>query len=161
MAIELVLQNVLSHPDPLPGGEGALPSETELQRWAEAACAGLEGDHELLVRIVGEAESQALNSEYRAKDSPTNVLSFPFEPPEGIPEELLEPSLGDLVICAPMLAREAKEQGKALDAHWAHILIHGILHLRGHDHIEEAEAEAMERLEVEILAGLGFANPYL
>jgi probable rRNA maturation factor len=153
VAIELILQKVSSHPE--------LPEEASLRDWANAACADLEGTPELVLRIVDEAESQALNREYRGKDRPTNVLSFPFEAPPGIPAELLDNSLGDLVICAQVVAREASEQGKRLDAHWAHILIHGILHLRGHDHLTESEAEAMESLEIELLAGLGFGNPYL
>lgn len=152
MAIELEIQDVSAYPDK--------PEATELQGWAEAACADLAGLLGLVVRIVDEADSQALNLEYRGKDRPTNVLSFPFEAPPGIPAELLEPQLGDLVICAPVVAREAKDQGKSLTAHWAHILIHGVLHLRGYDHIQEAEAEAMEKLEVRILADLGFADPY-
>jgi probable rRNA maturation factor len=152
MAIELVIQDVSACPDK--------PEAAELQGWADTACADLNGTMELLVRIVDEAESQALNLEYRGKDRPTNVLSFPFEVPPGIPADLLEPQLGDLVICAPVVVREAKDQGKSLQAHWAHILIHGVLHLRGHDHIQEAEAEAMEALEVRMLADLGFADPY-
>lgn len=152
MAIELVIQDVSACPDK--------PEAAELHGWAEAACADLAGPLGLLVRIVDEADSQALNLGYRGKDRPTNVLSFPFEVPPGIPADLLEPQLGDLVICAPVVAREAKDQGKSLQAHWAHILIHGILHLRGHDHIQEAEAEAMEALEVRMLADLGFADPY-
>lgn len=132
-----------------------LPSEEDLSRWAAAALRE-PGDYELVVRIVDEAESAALNDRYRGKPGPTNVLSFPFESPPGL--EL--PHLGDLVICAPVVEREAREQGKPSEAHWAHMLVHGLLHLQGHDHQDEAEAEAMETLESAILAQLGYPNPY-
>jgi probable rRNA maturation factor len=132
-----------------------LPSEEALRRWA-AATLTEPGDHELVVRIVDEAESAALNDRYRGKSGPTNVLSFPFESPAGL--ELSH--LGDLVICAPLVEREAREQGKLSEAHWAHMLVHGLLHLQGHDHQDEAEAEAMETLESAILAQLGYPNPY-
>lgn len=111
---------------------------------------------ELTIRIVEAAESQDLNNTYRQKDKPTNVLSFPFESPEGVPLQLL----GDLVICAPIVRQEAKEQQKTLLSHWAHMVIHGSLHLLGFDHIEEEEAEEMEALETRIMANLGFADPY-
>jgi probable rRNA maturation factor len=114
------------------------------------------GDHELVVRIVDEAESAALNDRYRGKPEPTNVLSFPCESPPG----LALPHLGDLVICAPVVEREAREQGKPSEAHWAHMLVHGLLHLRGYDHQNEAEAETMEALESAILGQLGYPNPY-
>lgn len=152
MAIELEIQDVSAYPDK--------PEATELQGWAEAACADLAGLLGLVVRIVDEADSQALNLEYRGKDRPTNVLSFPFEAPPGIPAELLEPQLGDLVICAPVVAREAAEQGKTAAAHWAHMTVHGCLHLLGYDHIEPAEAEIMETLEKDVLSALGYADPY-
>jgi probable rRNA maturation factor len=132
-----------------------LPSEEDLSRWAAAALTE-PGDYELVVRIVDEAESAALNNRYRGKPGPTNVLSFPFESPPGL--ELAH--LGDLVICAPVVEREAREQGKPSEAHWAHMLVHGLLHLQGHDHQAEAEAEAMETLESAILAQLGYPNPY-
>ena len=109
-----------------------------------------------LIRLVDEAESRQLNRDYRGKDRPTNVLSFPFE----APPEVLTPLLGDLVICAPVVVREAREQGKPADAHWAHMLVHGVLHLLGYDHLEPAEADEMEALERDILAGLGFPDPY-
>lgn len=133
-----------------------LPDEALLRRWAEAALRAERPEAELTVRIVDEQESRALNREYRGKDAPTNVLSFPFEAPPGADSELL----GDLVICAAVVAREAAEQGKSLSQHWAHMVVHGVLHLLGYDHEEEAEAEQMEALEVEILAGLGLPDPY-
>jgi probable rRNA maturation factor len=134
---------------------GGLPSEQALRRWAAAALME-PGDKELVVRIVDEAESAALNDRYRGKPEPTNVLSFPFESPPG----LALPHLGDLVICAPVVEREAREQGKSSEAHWAHMLVHGLLHLRGYDHQNEAEAETMEALESAILGQLGYPNPY-
>jgi probable rRNA maturation factor len=130
------------------------PEEDQFRRWAEAA-AQREGA-EVAIRIVDEAESAELNRTYRHKSGPTNVLSFPFEVPEGVPNELL----GDLVICAAVVEREAEEQGKSLEAHWAHMVVHGMLHLQGYDHIEDSEAEAMEAEEIVILAKLGFQNPY-
>ncbi|MFU8838246.1 MAG: rRNA maturation RNase YbeY [Thiohalomonadaceae bacterium] len=133
-----------------------LPSAAELERWAGAALAGQPEEAELTIRIVDEDEIQQLNRDYRGKDYTTNVLSFPFEAPPGM--DL--PLLGDVVICAGVVAREAAEQDKALHAHWAHMVIHGCLHLLGHDHIEEAEADQMEGLEIHLLAALGYPNPY-
>jgi len=133
-----------------------LPGAAELSRWAQAALRDERASAELTIRIVDEPESQALNRDYRGKDKPTNVLSFPFEAPPGVPSELL----GDLVICAPVVAAEAAEQGKPLAAHWAHMVVHGVLHLLGYDHMDDDEAEVMEGLEVQILQGLGVPNPY-
>ncbi|WP_138437203.1 rRNA maturation RNase YbeY [Marinobacter shengliensis] len=136
--------------------EGAgVPDETQFQVWAEKAWLG-EDPSEVTIRIVGNDESQDLNHQYRGKDKPTNVLSFPFEAPPGI----TVPLAGDLVICAPVVEKEAQEQHKEPVAHWAHMVVHGMLHLQGYDHIEDNEAEAMEALEVRLLAQLGFANPY-
>jgi probable rRNA maturation factor len=134
-----------------------LPSEADFQRWCELALRQRTADSELTIRLVDEPEARELNHTWRHKDYATNVLSFPAEIPDGI---LDIPLLGDLVICAPVVAREAAEQGKGLTAHWAHLVIHGCLHLLGYDHIEEAEAEEMEMLERELLAELGHPDPY-
>ncbi|OGT88966.1 MAG: rRNA maturation RNase YbeY [Gammaproteobacteria bacterium RIFOXYA12_FULL_61_12] len=132
------------------------PSDGQLTAWAMATpLAGMDAA-ELVIRIVDEAESRELNRQYRGKDRPTNVLSFPFEAPPGFPCH----HLGDLAICAPVVASEALEQGKSPEAHWAHMLVHGVLHLLGYDHQNDAEADEMEGLEVRILARLGFPDPY-
>ena len=136
--------------------EPGVPGEAELARWAAAALAGRREAAELAIRIVDEAESAALNSTYRHKQGATNVLSFPAELPAGVPLAVL----GDLVICAPVVAREAREQGKPAEAHWAHLVVHGCLHLIGYDHERETEAEEMESLERGILAGMGYPDPY-
>ncbi|HHF3693339.1 TPA: rRNA maturation RNase YbeY [Haemophilus influenzae] len=134
-----------------------LPTEEQIEQWATAAVQP-EGDEvEMTVRIVDEAESHELNLTYRGKDRPTNVLSFPFE----CPDEVELPLLGDLVICRQVVEREAAEQEKPLMAHWAHMVVHGSLHLLGYDHIEDDEAEEMESLETQIMQGLGFDDPYL
>ena len=125
------------------------PTTGELRRWARSALGRRGG--ELTVRIVGAAESRALNRRYRGKDKPTNVLSFPSDLP-GTP--------GDLVICAPVVSREAREQGKPARAHWAHMVVHGVLHLLGFDHIRPADAKVMEARERAILARLSFPDPY-
>ncbi len=134
-----------------------LPTENQIQQWLEAAILPFQAEAEVTVRIVDEAESQQLNFDYREKNKPTNVLSFPFECPPGI--EL--PLLGDLVICAQVVAKEAAEQNKTLHAHWAHMVVHGSLHLLGFDHINEEDATEMEAEEIQILAELGFADPYV
>ena len=136
----------------------ALPDQASLERWVGAALAhaGERDRDELSVRFVDADESQTLNRDYRGKDAPTNVLSFGVELPPGV--DL--PLLGDLVICHPVVVREASEQGKSLADHYAHMVVHGTLHLLGYDHIDDAEAEAMEQLEREILATLGIADPY-
>ncbi len=134
-----------------------LPSEEQLTEWVSAALKGRLDTAELSIRIVSPEESRALNHQYRGKDSATNVLSFPFEMPEGIELDLL----GDLVVCATVVAREAEEQNKPLFNHWCHMVIHGVLHLLGFDHINNEEAEEMEQLEREILANLNIPDPYL
>jgi len=133
-----------------------IPTEAELQRYLEAAVSPFQTEAEVTIRLVDEAESQQLNFDYRHKDKPTNVLSFPFQAPPGI--EL--PLLGDLVICVQVVAQEALEQNKTLEAHWAHMVVHGCLHLLGFDHINDTDAEEMEAEEVHILQELGFADPY-
>lgn len=133
-----------------------IPPESSFRRWASAALAGRRSAAEIVVRVVDEDESRRLNRQYRGKDRPTNVLSFPFEAPPGVPSE----HLGDLVICAPVVQREALEQGKTAEAHWAHLTVHGVLHLLGHDHLDDNEAEQMEALERTILAGLRYPDPY-
>ncbi|HSH29623.1 MAG TPA: rRNA maturation RNase YbeY [Thiohalobacter sp.] len=139
-------------------GAGAVPSAADFQRWAEAAWCGGAGGAELSLRLVDEIESSALNQTYRGKGGPTNVLSFPVDA-AGLPGLEL-PLLGDLVICAPVVAREAAEQDKTVEAHWAHMVVHGMLHLQGYDHLEPAEAEVMESLETDILRRLGYPDPY-
>lgn len=138
------------------------PGVDDFTRWADAALA--EARHaepvEITVRVVDADESQALNRDYRDKDKPTNVLSFPSELPDFLKEELELMPLGDLVVCAPVVAAEAAEQGKALRDHWAHLTVHGVLHLLGFDHLDDEEAEAMEAMEIRALATLGIANPY-
>jgi probable rRNA maturation factor len=138
------------------GTRSGLPSVAKFRHWARTALAGRRREAELAIRVVDAAESQALNRRYRAKDKPTNVLSFPAE----LPPELELPLLGDLVICREVVEAEAEEQGKPVEAHWAHMVIHGTLHLLGLDHETEAEAEAMEAIEVELLAELGWPDPY-
>ena len=135
-----------------------LPAPISFRRWVEAALQGAKRRKpaELSIRIVGTDEARALNHDYRGKDYATNVLSFPAELPSGVNLTLI----GDLAICAPVVLREATEQGKTPRDHWAHLTIHGVLHLLGYDHIEDAEAEAMEALEARILAGMGIADPY-
>jgi len=135
-----------------------LPSAASFKRWAAAACEGRIRKADLAIRLVDSKEGISLNRHYRGKDCATNVLSFPAELPTGV--ELPMPLLGDLVICAPVVAREAEEQGKPLNAHFAHLTVHGVLHLLGLNHEDAREADAMELLEREILAGLGYADPY-
>lgn len=139
-----------------------LPTTQQFEHWVNHALS-LEAntadypETEITIRIVDEPESQMLNATYRGKDKPTNVLSFPFEAPEGIELALL----GDLIICRQVVEREAAEQNKPLEAHWAHLAIHGTLHLLGYDHLTEEEATEMESLETRIMHGLGFDDPYL
>lgn len=133
-----------------------LPASVSFRRWVTAALAGRIRRADLALRVVDVDEGLALNRHYRGKDYATNVLSFPAELPPGV--EL--PILGDIVLCAPVVAREATEQGKRLTHHYAHLTVHGVLHLLGFDHEETREAEAMEQLEREILAGLGIDDPY-
>lgn len=151
---------------------GDVPAAARLEDWLQAMWQYLRTapdavpapcrDKPLAValRVVGEPEGRALNAQYRGRDYATNVLSFPAELPDWLPDELDELPLGDLVICAPVVRAEAADQGKPVDAHWRHLLLHGLLHLLGHDHIEDTDALLMEALEVAALAALGDRNPY-
>ncbi len=135
-----------------------LPSQQDFEGWINTVLQAqqCEPDSEITIRVVDQAESQSLNAQYRHKDKSTNVLSFPFESPPGISL----PLLGDLVICRQVVEIEAEQQAKPLSDHWAHMVVHGCLHLLGYDHIDEHEAETMEALEVQLLAELGINNPY-
>lgn len=133
-----------------------VPSPAKLVQWAEAALAGRSEDAQMTVRVVDEAEGAALNARYRRRAGATNVLAFAFDAPE-LPSLRI---LGDVVVCAPVAAREAREHGKPLDAHWAHLVIHGTLHLLGYDHEAPRSAQEMEAIEREILARLGYPDPY-
>jgi probable rRNA maturation factor len=137
-----------------------VPSPASFRAWVAAALDSRIREADLAIRVVDEEEGRALNRHYRGRDYATNVLSFPAEMPEGLPEGVHLPLLGDLVICAPVVAREAAEQGKTPRAHYAHLTVHGALHLLGWDHEDDADAHAMEALERTILAGLGIADPY-
>ncbi|NAZ52967.1 rRNA maturation RNase YbeY [Vibrio toranzoniae] len=150
MPIELDLQLAVEN-------EQGLPTEQDIQLWLDKTIPQFQENAELTVRIVDTEESHQLNHEYRGKDKPTNVLSFPFEAPPGIELDLL----GDLIICRQVVEKEAEEQNKPLLAHWAHMVVHGSLHLLGYDHIEDDEAEEMESLETEIMQAMGFEDPYI
>lgn len=149
MSVTVDLQNA--------SGVRSVPLRRDFKRWASATMAQLEpgtARSQLSIRIVDEAESAALNAHYRHKQGPTNILSFPV--PAGLPPALL----GDLAICAGVVAREAAEQNKSLDAHWAHLTVHGVLHLKGYDHEQPRDADVMEALEKHILEQLGYQDPY-
>lgn len=140
-----------------------LPAAVSFRRWAAAALHGRIREADLAIRLVDASEGRALNRHYRGKDAATNVLSFPAEIAEGVklPKGVKMPLLGDLVLCAPVIAREAREQNKPLAEHYAHLTVHGVLHLLGWDHGDDREAECMEQLEREILAGLDIGDPYI
>jgi probable rRNA maturation factor len=151
MALEIEVQLV--------SRAAGVPSKRQIEAWATAAWRGQASGNveEVVVRVTDEDESERLNHEFRGIGKPTNVLSFPFDP---IPEiDLCH--VGDMVICAPVVEREAGEQGKTVEAHWAHMVVHGMLHLQGYDHVRPDQAEEMESLETAILADLGFPPPYL
>jgi probable rRNA maturation factor len=142
-----------------------LPAPADFERWAAAALSGRRARAELTIRLVDAEEGAALNRSYRGREGPTNVLSFPFDvPPElGIgldPQDPIADLLGDLVICAEVVQREAREQCKTAQAHWAHMVVHGVLHLLDYDHLTERDAEEMETLESGILGTLEFPSPY-
>lgn len=152
MAVQLDIQ--------LASGHDGIPDRESMQRWLDAALRDINPDAEVVVRIVDEQESHELNLRYRNKDKATNVLSFPFEKPDVLQDDMELALLGDLVVCAPVVAAEAVQQGKSLEAHWAHMLVHGALHLCGYDHQNDIEASEMESLETVIVTGLGFEPPY-
>ena len=134
-----------------------IPDEIELIKWIQKALQLTEiKQNNITIRLVDEAESQALNKQFRGKDRPTNVLSFPSE----VPRDIEPDYLGDIVICAPVVEQEAREQNKALNSHWAHMLVHGLLHLKGYDHLNALEAEEMESREKQILQAMDFPDPY-
>jgi probable rRNA maturation factor len=144
-----------------------IPKQADIQLWLDTLLSHQNiTEKEMTVRIVDEAEIQQLNQQYRGKDKTTNVLSFPFEMPELIlpdsvdMDESMSDFLGDIVICAQVVSQESKEQNKLLSDHWAHMLIHGTLHLLGYDHIEEQDAEEMESIEIAILQKLAIDDPY-
>lgn len=151
MTLIVDFQNQLS------GISNFVPSEKSVNQWSQAVVADIKEDLEITVRITDEAEMTVLNNTYRGKNCPTNVLSFPVD----LPEDVDLPLLGDIVICEPVVNREAVEQKKPAEAHWAHMVVHGTLHLLGYDHIEDHDAEEMENKEITILQQLGFKNPYL
>lgn len=137
--------------------EASLPTRAEVRRWVRATRPGAA---EVTVRFVDAEEGRALNAQYRGKDYATNVLTFAYDEGEDMPLPEGLPLMGDLVLCRQVVEREAAEQGKALDAHYAHLSVHGMLHLQGFDHEDDAEAEEMEAREREILAALGYPDPY-
>ena len=148
------LQKAVTHKD--------LPKTADFRAWVQAALegAGRRKPCDVSIRLVDADESRTLNHQYRQKDKPTNVLSFPSELPETVLDSLPREPLGDIIICVPVVFAEAEEQGEAARDHWAHLTVHGVLHLLGFDHIADDEAEEMEGLEIVVLAGLGIANPY-
>ena len=147
MTAEIEIQRASSATD--------LPCDEDFQRWVSAALLSRE-NNSIVIRLVDSEESRQLNNNYRGVDKPTNVLSFPFEAPAGIADNFL----GDIVICAPVVEQESRRQNKPRQAHWAHMVAHGMLHLQGYDHQNDQQAGEMERLEGEILATLGFPDPY-
>jgi probable rRNA maturation factor len=149
MTIEVDVQYATDFPD--------LPDEKQFRYWVETALKNLKENAGLTIRIVDEEEGTQLNEQWRKSKGPTNVLSFSSK---GI-SEIAPDFLGDIVICAPVVAREAKKQNKNSRAHWAHMVIHGILHLNDFDHINSEDADRMESLEINILEELNYENPYL
>jgi probable rRNA maturation factor len=137
-----------------------LPDDDHFQLWVETVLAGRPIGGNLTIRIVDEQEAQRFNRNYRNRDYATNILSFPAELPEGLPAEVRQSQLGDLLICAPVVAREANEQIRTKNDHWAHLTIHGVLHLLGYDHQQPIDACIMEPLETAMLAKLGISDPY-
>ncbi len=148
LQVELDLQIASTDPD--------VPEDADFEAWVQAGLAGRVPAAELSIRVVDEEEGRVLNSTYRGRDYATNVLSFAADLPAGVDV----PLLGDLVICAPVVAREAIDRDKPAHAHWAHLVIHGLLHLLGYDHVEDSEAQRMEAEERALLARLGYSDPY-
>jgi len=142
------------------GGRAWAPAAGEIGSWASAALGRRARRAELAVRVVGSRESRYLNARYRGHDRPTNVLSFPVDARAALPPLSASRPLGDLVICPAVVRAEARQQGKSIRAHWAHLIVHGTLHLIGYDHERAEEARRMERREIAVLRRLGFANPY-
>lgn len=148
--------------DDVSAAEG-VPDASSIEQWVACVLTSqLDSEHfpEVSIQVVDEATISELNQTYRHKSGPTNILSFPFEAPPGLPEEEAQSMLGDIIVCAQVVSREAEEQGKELKAHWAHMVVHGVLHLLGYDHLDDEEAEAMESLEIQLLSELAFPNPY-
>lgn len=153
--LQVSVEKVLS-----PDEKALTPKKKQFRSWAQAAWRGV--PLMVSVRLVGEEEGRSLNLQYRGKDYATNVLSFEYDDGDGFAGELAAgmPRMGDLVICVPVVQREAQQQGKTLEAHFAHLMVHGMLHLQGFDHEQDDEAELMEAVETQTLAGLGYADPY-
>lgn len=152
MQVDLEVQRVSDSP--------SVPTNEQFLRWVEAALNTSETCRELTIRIVDESEGQQANRDYRGKDYATNILSFPADLPAGLPAEVKQTYLGDLLLCLPVVTREATAQGKLEGHHWAHLTIHGVLHLQGFDHVEDSEALEMEKLETRILQAMGIPDPY-
>jgi probable rRNA maturation factor len=148
MTITLDLQNACTC--------SQIPKLDQFSLWLDTVLLPYNKSFEVTIRLVDEKEIHQLNHQYRQKDKATNVLSFPFEVPDGIDLDLL----GDLVICADIVNQEAVEQKKSMEAHWAHMVIHGCLHLLGYDHINDQDAQEMEAIEISLLSKLGYSNPY-
>ena len=136
--------------------ESLTPTDDEFRRWVDLCIPETKNTSEISIRIVDKEEGRQLNFDYRQKDYPTNVLSFPCD----LPDDITIPLLGDIVICAPVVEQEASDQRKEIKSHWAHMTIHGTLHLLGYDHIEDSDAAIMEKLETDILIKLGYSAPY-
>jgi probable rRNA maturation factor len=151
MTIELEVQNATR--------AAGVPGLDEFRTWVTVALDGRDGVS-LVLRVVDEGEMRTLNARYRGHDRPTNVLSFPAELPASVTTRLDTEPIGDIVMCAPLVSSEAQAQEKPLAAHWAHLTVHGVLHLLGLDHQSEQEAQQMEAREIDCLANLGFPNPY-
>lgn len=152
MQLELEIQRCSKSDD--------IPRDEAFRLWAETALDGQQGLLSMTIRVVDEAEALGFNRDYRGKEYATNVLSFPAELPAGLPDDVRQSQLGDLLICAPVVAREASEQRRSVSDHWAHLVIHGVLHLLGYDHQSVDEATTMESLETVMLARLGIGDPY-